>query len=187
MRRFADGIVVVIALAATFVVAALTQSSETFNATATARQGTATASVDVSVKIDRYATDAERAALIKTARDAGGSGVQKVLGARPDAGFIQLGERRTPIKYAWKNSLPDGQLVTVATAEPILFIGGSLPKAAPKAGYDIAIAILEVKTAGAGNGELAPAAKLAIDDNGAVRVQDYGSTVVWLNKIVRAK
>ena len=187
MRRFADLAVAVTALAATFVVAAMTQSPESFTAAASVRHGTSTATADVSVRVDRYATDAERAALIKSTREGGGAGVQKALSARPDAGYIQLGERRTPIKYAWKTTMPDGQLITVATAQPILFLGAGVPQSAPKAGYDVAIAILEVKTTGPGNGELAPAAKLAIDDNGAVRVQDYGATVVWLNKIARAK
>jgi hypothetical protein len=182
-----DGLVVAISLAATFVVAALTQSPETFTATATVRHGTSSASAEVSVRVDRYASDTERSALIKATRDGGSAGVHKALNGRPDAGYVQLGERRTPIKYAWKTSLPDGQLVTVATAEPMLFLGAGVPQAKPKTGYDVAIAILEVKNSGAGGGELAPAAKLAIDDSGAVRVDDYGATVVWLNKLVRAK
>ena len=187
MRGTADGLIVAISLAATFVVAALTQSSETFTATATVRHGTSSASADVSVRVDRYATDAERSALLKTTRAGGSAAVRKALSERADAGYIQLGERRTPIKYAWKNSLADGHLVTVATAEPILFLGAGVPQAAAKTGFDVAIAILEVKNSGPGGGELAPAAKLAVDETGAVRVEDYGATVVWLTKIVRAK
>ena len=183
MKGAADGIVVAISLAAAFVVAALTQSPETFTATATVRQGTTSASADVSVRIDRYATPDDRAALLKTVR-AGSAAVQKALSAHPDAGYIQVGDRRTPLKYAWKHTGTGGQLITVATAEPILHLGATRPNAAPKSGFDVAIALLDVNS---GTGELAPAAKVGLDDSGAVRVEDYGATVVWLSKIVRAK
>jgi hypothetical protein len=183
MTRASDAIVVAISLAATFVVAALTQSPETFTATATVRQGTTSTSAAVSVRIDRYATADERAALLTTAR-AGSSAVQKALSGHADAGYIQVGERRTPIKYAWKHSGTGGQLVTVATAEPIGFLGANRPNAAPTTGFDVAMALLDLNS---GTGELAPAAKVGLDDSGAVRVEDYGATVVWLNKIVRAK
>ena len=183
MRRFADGIVVAISLAATFVVAALTQSPESFTATATVRHGTTSASAEVSVRVERYATADERAALLKTAR-AGSAAVQKALSGNADAGYIQVGERKTPIKYAWKLAGTGGQLITVATAEPILFLGANRPNAAPKTGFDVAIALLDLNS---GTGEIAPAAKVGLDDSGAVRVEDYGATVVWLNKIARAK
>jgi hypothetical protein len=183
MKRASDALVVAISLAATFVVAAVTQSPETFTATATVRQGSNSTSAEVSVRIDRYATADERSALLKTARG-GSTAVQKALSGHADAGYIQVGERRTPLKYAWKHPGPGSQLITVATAEPILFIGANRPNAAPKSGFDVAVALLDVNS---GTGELAPAAKIALDDSGAVRVEDYGSTVVWLNKIVRAK
>ena len=183
MKGAADGIVVAISLVATFVVAALTQSPETFTATATVRDGTTSASAAVSVRVDRYATAEERAALLKTAR-AGSAAMQKALSGQPDAGYIQVGERRTAVKYAWKHTGSGGQLITVATAEPILHLGANRPNAAPKTGFDVAIALLDVSS---GTGELAPAAKVGLDDSGAVRVEDYGSAVVWLNKITRAK
>jgi hypothetical protein len=174
---------VAISLAATFVVAALTQSPETFTATATVRQGTESASAAVAVRVDRYATAEERAALLKTAK-AGSAAVQKALSGQSDTGYIQVGDRRTAVKYAWKHTGSGGQLITVATAEPILHLGANRPNAAPKSGFDVAVALLDVNS---GTGELAPAAKIALDDSGAVRVEDYGSTVVWLSKIARAK
>jgi len=112
---------------------------------------------------------------------------RSALEARQDAGYIKLGERRTTIKYAWWHVLPDGELITVATAGPILFLGAGLPEAKPTEGFDVAIAILEIKQGEQGVGELAPAAQLAIDESGAVQVFDYAGSVVWLTRLVRAR
>jgi hypothetical protein len=49
------------------------------------------------------------------------------------------------------------------------------------------VALLEVKDGQAGTGELAPAAKVSVDQNGAVVIKDYGDTVIWLSGLVRAR
>jgi hypothetical protein len=187
MKRTIAALAVAMTLAATFVAAATTQKTpDTFKATATVKGGNASASAAMVVSIDRYATEAERAALIKAVRSGGGA-AQAALKARENVGYIQLGERRTPIKYAWRTPMGAGELLTVATAEPILFLGGGLPKADAKSGFDVAVAILDVKNGQPGTGELAPAAQVAMDDNGALRITDYSSLVIWLNGLVRGQ
>ncbi|HEX4914855.1 MAG TPA: hypothetical protein VFV51_12900 [Vicinamibacterales bacterium] len=178
---------VAVTMVATFVVAATTQKSpDTFKATATVKGGNASASAAMVLSIDRYATEAERAALLKAVQSGGGA-AQAALKARENIGYIQLGERRTPIKYAWRTPMGSGELLTVATAEPILFLGGGLPKADAKSGFDVAVAILDVKNGQPGTGELAPAAQVAMDENGALRIKDYSSLVIWLNGLVRGQ
>jgi hypothetical protein len=120
-------------------------------------------------------------------RQGGAAAAQQLLSARPDSGFLKVGERRAPIKYAWKHPAADGQLVTVATAEALVFLGAGLPQAKPVTGFDVAIAILKIGDGAASVGELAPAAKLAIDDNGALRIEDYSANVIWLKGLVRAR
>lgn len=187
MKGAADAIVVVVSVAATFVVAATTQpGSDSFTATATVKHGSTSASTAVEVKIDRYASEAERAALIKAVREGGGAAARDALRAHDDAGYIQLGDRRTPIKYAWRAPTTGGRLITIATAQPILFLGAGMPQAGPTSGFDVAVAILEVRNGESGVGELAPAAQVTIDDSGALRLQDYSALVIWLNHL-RAK
>ena len=113
--------------------------------------------------------------------------VQKTLATMTDAGFIQLGERRTPIKFARHLDTAEGQLITVLTAAPILFLGKALPAAKPTTGFDIAVAILEIKKSDTSTGELLPAAKVAVNDTGAVVIEDYGATVIWLTSLARAR
>jgi hypothetical protein len=173
------------ALCATAVLAAATP--ESFTATASVKRGTVTASAPVTVTVNQYATDAEREAAKKAVRDGGTKGLRTLLAGKPDVGFIQLGDRKTPVKIAIERATSGGRLITAITAEPILYLGSKIDPTKPVEGFDLAIAMFEVQTNGPGVGDLSPAAKIALDDGGAVVVQDYGATVVWLNGIARAK
>ena len=78
--------------------------------------------------------------------------------------------------------MPSGRLLTIVTAEPILFLGAGLPDAAPRDGFEVAVAMLDL-TGGRLSGELVPAAKVGVDPNGALLIDDYGATVVWLSGV----
>jgi hypothetical protein len=173
-------------MAAAMVWAQAPAAADAYTGTASARKGTARVSAPVSVTITRYASDAERNALLAAVRDEGTAGARKALEAMPDAGVIQLGERQTAIKFASQRPTGSGRLVTVLTAQPIVFVGAGLPDAQPRAGFDVALAFLDLQEA-SGIGELAPAAKIGIDDGGAVVTEDYGATVIWLDGLVRAR
>jgi hypothetical protein len=179
---------VALVIGAACTVVALAQTPpEIFTATASVKGASAQATADVRVQVDRYATEDQRAALIKAVRSGDAATVTKALASLPDAGYIELGERRTPVKFAGRQETPDGQLITVVTATPLVFLGAGLPAAKPTSGFDIAIAILEVKKSDPGMGELAPAAKVGVDKGGALVIQDYGKTVVVLNRVARGK
>jgi len=162
------------------------QSKETYTATASLKTaGGASASAPVTVTIDRYATDAERDALMAALKKGGGESARALLAKGKDLGTIQVGARHTPIKYAYARSLGDGRLVTIVTAEPIALIGAGLPGAKPKEGFDQGLALLQLSSSGPGTGELSPAAKIKLDDKGAVVTEDYGAEVVRLTNIVK--
>lgn len=186
MTRRLRGAIVIAAVAAVGAAAAA-QSAETFTATANVKKGGVSATAPVKVTVTRYADDGERAAVVKAVRAGGAASLQKLLSAARDAGTIQLGDVSTPVKFASQRPTADGRLVTVVTAKPMLALGGGVPQAKSVAGFDVAIAMFEVKNGNAGVGDLSPAAKVAIDDGGALVIEDYGATVVWLNSIARAK
>jgi len=188
MRILTSAIVIALSIAAAGLVMLVAQTTETYSATATAKAGANKASRDVTISVTRFASDQERAAVIKAAKE-GTAAARKVLAGFADAGVIQVGERKAVIKYAFKRSKGPGagDLLTLATSDPIAFLGSDQPGAASTAGFDVAIAIMDLKGDGTGTGELAPAAKVSIDQNGALLMQDYAaSTVVWLNGIKRA-
>ena len=159
---------------------------ETFKATAAVKHGEASASAPVAVTITRYSSADERDAVVKAVREHDTTGARQTLSTMPDAGFIELGGRRTAIKFAGVRQTGSGRLVTILTAEPILFLGAGIPSARPRQGFEVAVAMLDVNDAGAGLGELAPAARVALDAGGALRIEDYGATVVWLQGLARA-
>ena len=180
------GVTVMLAFIAASVVTPRAQVSETFTATATAKRGAVRASADVTISIHRYSTEQERAALVDALR-AGGSAVRQALAAMNDAGYIQIGERRTSIKFAAQRPTGAGTLISVVTGDPLLFLGAGVPEARATAGYDIGVAMFEMNAGERGHGELAPAAKVGVDAQGALLIDDYGATVMWLNPVVRAR
>ena len=189
MSRHGGRVSRVLIVAALIAVPASGQSAhETFTATASVTKGGAKASAPVTVTVTRYASADERAAAMKAVREGGTAGLRAALSAMKDAGFIQVGERRTPIKYAGARPTGSGRLVTVVTAEPMLFLGAGSPQAKPKSGFDVAVAMLHLKEGeGAGFGELALAAAVRLDEQGAFQIDDYGATVIWLEGLARSR
>jgi hypothetical protein len=171
-----------------FAVAALSAQGTalTFKATASVSSPTKKASVPVTIHIDRFITDADRDKVMAVVNANDHAGTTKTLAALPDIGYIALGEKRTPIKYAYARSTGDGRLITVVTAQPIYFIGGSEKNAKPKEGYDLALALLVLNGQDAGDGELAPAVRIKVD-NGAVVTDDYGVEKVRLLKVTKGE
>src|SRR4051812_953050 len=144
----------------------------TFTATATVSVP-GKASVPVTVHIDRFIADADRETVMATLKANDHAATTKALAGLPDVGYIKLGDKQTPLKYAYERPTADGRLITVVTAQPIFFVGGSAPQAKPKEGYDLALALLVLNGQNTGDGELAPAVRIKAD-NGAVVTDDYG-------------
>ena len=155
---------------------------ETFAATATIKRGGVSASAPVSVAITRYSSDSERDAVMAAVRAGGSAALHRALDSAKDAGHIQLGERRTAIKFVGQRPMPSGRLLTIVTAEPIVFLGAGLPDAPQRDGFEVAVAMLDL-TGGRLSGALVPAAKVGVDPNGALLIDDYGATVVWLSGV----
>ena len=178
-----------VALAASLVVsgAAAQHEPETFKATATATRGDARATAPVTITIERYSSAADRTAVLAALRSHGTSGARRILSTLNDVGAIEIGGRRTAIKFAAARPVGSGRLVTILTAEPLFFLGAGLPAASARDGYDVAVAILDARDYGAGVGELAPAARVGVDADGALLIEDYGATVVWLQGLIRAR
>ena len=158
----------------------------TFTATATVKSPTKSASVPVTIHVDRFIADADRETVIAAVKANDSKKTAEALAALPDIGYLALGEKRTPIKYAYSRPTGDGRLITVVTAQPVFFVGGSDPGAKSKEGFDLALALLVLDGKDAGDGELAPAVKVRLD-NGAIMTDEYGREVVRLVKVAKVK
>ena len=167
--------------------AVLAAGGESFTATASMKTEKASATAAVRISIDRYASEKERRAVMGAIRAGGTTALLGVVGKMKDAGTIEVGSQKTAIKYAYSYPTGEGRIVTVITAKPIVFLGAGLPEAKPKAGHDVATALLVLEGSGAGHGELAPAATVRTNESGAIVVDDYGDAQVWLKDVVKAK
>jgi hypothetical protein len=159
--------------------------TETFSATASVKGPQGTMTAPVVVVIERYTTDGERAQAVEALKG-GTSALRQALEKAPAIGYIEVGQRKNPIKYAYARSVGSGRLVTVISDKPIGFLGEKLPNPKPKAGYDLAFALLNLPGSGKGSGELGPAVKVKVDA-GAVVTEDYGAEVVTLTDIEKKK
>jgi hypothetical protein len=161
---------------------------ETFTATATVKTaGGATATAPVTVTVDRTLTQAEADALTAAFKAGGAAGLRKALGGTAPTGSITLaGGAPTQTRIAIERTTDKGRLITVVADTPILHLGGGLPGAKPKEGYDFAVLDLEVASGGGGSGTLTPAARLALK-GGAFVVDGYSSEPMRLTAVTVKK
>jgi hypothetical protein len=155
----------------------------TYVATASVKTGGGTRTAPVTVVITRLTTEQERTAVADALKKGGTAAVVQSLKTMGDAGYIEVADRRTVLKYAYVRATGGGRLITVIAPTPIVHLGADLPDAKPKTGFDLALALLQVMDSGPGSGELAPAATVKLTDTGAIQTQDYGTDVVMLTNV----
>jgi hypothetical protein len=177
----------VLALGITASVALAQGKPEVYSATATMKTAAgASVTAPVIVTIDRWTTDGEREKVVSALKAGGTAGFQKQVATLPAAGVLQVGQLKAPIHFARTLPTGGGKVVTVATSQPVFYVGAGAPDAKAKAGYDVAVVILPVDAAGKGEaGDFAPAAKVKFDDKGGLTIEDYGAEAVRLLGISR--
>jgi hypothetical protein len=164
------------------------EAGETFTGTATVKgPGGGTATAPITITVDRTLSQAEADKLASAFNTGGAAALRQALTGVPPTGSIKLGGG-APIatRLTIERTTDKGRLLTIVTDKPVLFVGGSLPEAKPKAGYEFAVLDLEVDGSGNGSGSLAPAAKLAVK-GGAFAVEDYSSEPIRLSSVTRAR
>ena len=167
-------------------VVASEQTPLTFSATASVSGPAGSGSRPVTVRIDKFVSEAEREALAAVIKANKSGETLRALTAKPDIGYVEVGGTKTPIKYAYSRSTGDGRLITFVTAKPLAYLN---PGAAAKAkeGFTLALGLMVLNSQDTGDGELSPAAKVRIDDKGAVVTEEYSAEVVRLLKITPVK
>jgi hypothetical protein len=138
----------------------------------------------VSVIIDRFSTDAERDAVMAALKKGGTDAVRSLLLTSSPIGSLKVGSQLTVIKFVYARTTAEGRLITAVTGSPIAFLGAGAPGAKPKDGFYLGLVILQLVTSGGGHGELMPATKVRLNDQGAIVTEDYSGDVVQLSNVV---
>jgi hypothetical protein len=113
--------------------------------------------------------------------------LRKALAGVAPTGSVRVGKGEpTPTRLTVERATDKGRLLTIVTDKPILFLGGGMPGAKPKEGYDFAVVDIEVDAKGSGSGTLAPAARVTVKE-GVFVVDDYASELVRLTGVSRMK
>jgi hypothetical protein len=174
-------------LALTFLAAGTANAQETWTARAELKASDGKLhTAPVTISLDRMLTITERDALLAAFKSGDAAALKKALAAQPTLGYVEGGNKvKVPVKFAFPRSTGGGKIVTIVCNEPIFYIGGDVPGAKPKAGYDLAYVLLILDAEGKGTGEAAPAAKLKFRDDGALVTEDYGIGTVWLKDVAR--
>jgi len=147
-----------------------------------------------NLKIDvfKWATDAERDALLAVLKEKGDSAVGAALEKAPTAGYIWgSGSLGYSLRYAQKSTLPDGgERIIVVTDRPL----GSWDREAWKAtgqaaasSYPFTVVELRLNKQGRGEGKMSLAAKVTADvDAKTLTLENYAAAPVLINNVRRA-
>ena len=161
------------------------QVSETITATATVKTSHSTsATAPLTVRIDKFSTDKDRDQVMAALQKGGTDAVRTLLLTRPPLGTVIFGNTNTSVEYAYEHATHEGRILIAITSSPIAYMGEHAPGAPVKSGAYVGVVILEVKTAGAGHGELVPATKIHVDKQGSIVTDDYSDDVVHLSNVV---
>jgi hypothetical protein len=140
-------------------------------------------SVPVTIVINHMATAEERDAVVRAAKTGGSEAVRALLSTRDAVGTLQLGERSTPVKYAYVRATGSGRLITAITSERILVSATDGPQSRPAT---IGFALIELPDTEPGHGELMLGAKVRVNEWDAIVTDTYDpDDVMMLSNIGR--
>jgi len=168
---------------ATFAIAALPLTGQaqtyprTLAATAETSAGAGTATGAFTIHIDQLMTDRDFKKVSDAMKYGGYLKFVPALRAATPVGYVQIGDRKTVIRYARVRA--DKRLV-LGTDHPVFFVGGGAPDAKPRTGYDVAVIELDVDAAGNGKGTIAAAARVRRAPDGGVILDDYAAEPIRL-------
>ena len=162
------------------------EASERFTATAAASTATGAASTPLTIVIDKFSTDRERASLIKAVKE-GSTSARDLLAKRPTVGSVQIGTRSTPIKYAYALSTDGHRQITVVTGSPIVLDSAGRATPATEPGFDLGLVLLDVPSSGSGTGDMVPATKIRVEQDNAIVTEHASPDLVKLSNVTARK
>ena len=139
----------------------------------------------VQVHIQRYTPEADRTAVETALKTGGFRSFVAALKKAPEVGYVAVGERKSPIRWAREQPGAKGRTIVVVTSDPIFFVGGGRVDAKPREGYEVGVVQLQVDDVGLGNGTMAAAARVRPGGEAGVQIDDYADKPIKLVTVVR--
>jgi hypothetical protein len=191
MRRLPRTILTVIIGAAVIVPLTLAAqrkaytAPETFISPLQARTAAGASAATIRIQIDRYTPEANLKTMTDAMKFGGYSGFLQALRKAPAVGHVEIGDVKAALRWAREQPSGKGRAISLATDTPVYFIGGGRAEAKPRAGFELAVVQLAVDEFGLGSGTMAAAAKVKLDGEGGVLIEDYADEPIKLTFVHR--
>ncbi len=164
-----------------------TKPPETFSANAQVLGQDAGASAMVTIHIERYSDERDRKAMQEALRIGGYPGFLPVLRKAPEVGYVEVNGRKVIARWAHQQpNEKQGRTISVVTESPLFFVGGGSVDAKPRAGFELAVILLEVDSIGLGSGSMAAAARVRPGGPTGVQIDDYAEKPIKLVTVRKA-
>ena len=115
----------------------------------------------------------------------GYSGFVAALRKAPVVGHVTLAKRETPIRYAREQTTEKGRTITLVTDKPVFFIGGGAGELCLRAGFEVAVLVLNVDAKGTVTAPGGGRPRQPGPDEGTVVVDDYAEAPITLTNVRR--
>jgi hypothetical protein len=160
---------------------------ETFSANAQVIGNAGASATVVSMKVDRYSSDADRDAVTQALKEGGYPAFLTALRKAPVVGTLTLGGEAFDIRWARQQPVANGRWIVLVTDKPVFFVGGGSVGAKPRDGYAVALVRFRMDDGGVGfDGTMAAAARVKAGGETGVQVDDYAEKPITLRTINRA-
>lgn len=163
----------------------LKDGPEVFNARASATTESGRGDVYVTIRVDRYTPEKNIAVMEKALKEGGTESFLTELRRAPVAGRLEIGTRSFGIRWARQRATDKGRAITFAVDSPVYFVGGGVPGAKDRTGFNVAVVQITIDDAGVGEGTMAPAAKVKPGGPTGVEVESYSESPVKLHSVMK--
>jgi hypothetical protein len=142
--------------------------------------------VRVQIGINRWTTDEERNELAPLVTSGATDALRSALQEQEFTGFVRIAGNTFQLRYAREFVQEDGtrQIIIASDRE----IGGAeLYSSVVTKDFSLSIAALDLNKKGRGEGVVARAAKLVVDESGRIKVDTYGDQMFKVHNIRKTK
>jgi hypothetical protein len=153
---------------------------ETFTANAQALGRNAGVSAEVTIHIEQYTSESDRATIQEALRIGGFPGFLPALRSAPEVGYVEMNGRKTKVRWARQQPTDKGRTISIVTESPLAFVGGAAVDAKPRKGYEVAVIRIDVDQVGLGTGSMAAAARVRPGGPTGVQIDDYAENPIKL-------
>ena len=137
----------------------------------------------VDIAINRWSSSPERDRLVAALREGGAEGLLKALQKADEVGYISsAGSLGYPLRFAWQMKAPDGgRRILIATDRRVSFLEAvNQPRTID---YPFMLVDIRLGPEGKGEGKLMPLARIDVNDDHVVEIENYASEPVRLTEV----